>query len=147
MWYKKLATWFGSPIEVRVSEMPEVKTDFYISVENNIKQVVADLLEREGTEINWQSNGKDVIIRNKFSGVRIYISLTKQRIMWESSQSTDTIPTTQTFIESLFEDVKTFQNKLFDVLREDILDKRQNRLSNMSEEIIKQKVLDISTII
>ena len=144
---KKIGHWLGQPIELRTTEIPDVKTDYYIAVEKQIKQMIDELLERQGTNIFWHSGGKDLIIRNKLSGVRVFITLTKQRIMWESNHSTDTIPTTQTFIETLFSNIKNFEDKLFDTMSEDMLEKRQNRLTTMTDEIIKQEVLDISTII
>lgn len=106
--------------------------DPFGEMELEIKETFTKLLHLPSTIIKLESSHKNCILINKIHKVEMLVSITKQRIVWNSPNSTDTIPTTQVRLEEMIEEVKTKLTNDFNIACDELLSQRINNVKILS---------------
>lgn len=106
--------------------------DPFGEMEVEIKETFTKLLHLPTTVIKLESTHKNCILINNIHKVEMLVSVTKQRIVWNSPNSTDTIPTTQVRLEGMIEEVKTKLTNDFNIACDELLTQRINNVKSLS---------------
>lgn len=124
--------------ETRVEEAVNLNTDHYKAIEENILNQIISLITKEGTEIIWNSKKTEVFIKNDTIKYQFFVTKTKQRVMWTSENVMDTLPTTESFIETIFKEINIFRDTIFNNQKDNLFSNRLSRLEKMRESIEQQ---------
>lgn len=92
--------------KVVTTEAVKTKNDPFGAIEHSITSSMKKIIQLPTTKISLETNHKNCLITNKAFGIEIYISKTRQRIVWNSDKSSDTIPTSEATAEKLIQIVK-----------------------------------------
>lgn len=119
--------------------------DPFGEMELEIKETFVKLLHASTTTIFLESSHKNCILENKVHNVEILVSIPKQRIVWNSPNSTDTIPTTQVRLEEMIELVKLKLTQDFEKACDKLLTQRITNVKMLSSTFKDEDAIELAT--